>query len=424
MKTYQDAVLRAVLTAPESRSNGRRNESGMRLPAGTREELSAGNVAVRVLRSAADLEEIRPFWESWPGTRESDLDSYLTFLGESRESIRPHVIAVFRDGAPESIFVGRLDDTHLTRVKVGYFRIRPRIRALYFVYGALRGNPGADNCSLILQEIRKCLSEGEADLAYLNFLPEDSELYSLTGKIPGILSRDRLRTTQKHYTATLPRTVEEFRQNLSPRLPRNRQWARMNKQLGKEVKIERFSAASEIERMSAVVEQVAAKSYQRGIGVGFFNNEQERRRLELLASKDGLRGYVIYIDETPAAFWIGDKNNSVFGSDCLGFDPAFGKYSPGMYLMMKVMEGFCAGEDDVTEIDFATGHADYKEALSNRVWRETDVYLFSTSLKGVWLNLLKTSAIGADQTLKWMLERTGLLKQIKKRWRRRLAKKS
>ncbi len=387
------------------------------------EPTSDRGVTVRVLRSVADLEEIRPFWESSPGTRESDLDSYLTFLGENRQTIRPHVIAVFRNGETNSIFVGRLDDSRLNRVKVGYFRIRPRIKALYFVYGALRGNSCTENCSLILQEIRNCLSKGEADLAYLNFLPEDSEMYKLSRKMPGILSRDHVRTTQKHYAATLPQTVEEFRQHLSPRLPRNRQWARMNKQLGKEVKIECFNAPSEIERMTTVVEQVARNSYQRSLGVGFINNEQERRRLALLASKCSLRGYVIYIGGAPAAFWIGDINNSVFGSDCLGFDHTFGKYSPGMYLMMKVIEGFCAGEDGVTEIDFATGHADYKEALSNRVWRETDVYIFSTSRRGVSLNLLKTSAVGADQAMKWLLERAGLLKEIKKHWRRRLAKK-
>lgn len=198
----------------------------------------------------------------------------------------------------------------------------------------------------------------------------------------------------------------------------------MSKQLGGEVRIECFSTPAEIETLATVVEQVARNSYQRGLGVGFVNTEQERRRLGLLASKGGLRGYVIYIGGAPAAFWIGDINEGVFGSDCLGFDPAFGKYSPGMYLMMKVIEGFCTGEEGVTEIDFATGHADYKEALSNRVWRETDVYIFSTSLRGVALNLLKTSAVGADQAMKWILERTGLLKGIKKRWRQRLAKQS
>jgi hypothetical protein len=384
--------------------------------------MSKKAVEVRVLRTLAELEEIRPFWKSWPGNRDSDPEMYITVLGQSRESIRPHVVVVYHGDQPDAILVGRMDVTRLDRVRVGYIGIRPRAKVIYFVYGALRGNPSPDNCDRIIREICRSVSSEEADLAYLNFLREDSELYKLAKGLPGVLSRDRIRTSQRHYTASLPGSVEEFHMSLSPKVWKNQRWNRMNREVQGAIRIECFQAVSAVDHLSQVTEEIARHSYQRGLGVGFANTEEERQRLRLKAEKGWLRGYVLYIGEKPAAFWIGDINEGVFGSDYLGFDPAFGKYSPGMYLVIKVIEGFCSGSGQVTGVDFATGHAEYKETLSNCVWKETDVYIFAPSFKGIALNMLKTSAVGADHALKRVLKRTGLLQKIKKGWRGRLSK--
>ncbi len=378
-------------------------------------------VSVFVLRSIAELEGIRPSWESWPGNRDSDLDFYLTVLRESRESLRPHVIVVCRNGQPDAIFVGRLDRRPLDRVRVGYIQVRPRVKLLYFVYGALRGNSSSENCELIVREVCRSLSQGEADLAYLNFLREDSDIYRLAKRTPGTLTRDRIGTSQRHFSATLPATAEELHKRLSPKVRKNQRWNKMNKDFPGAVRIKCFQKVEEVDSLADVAEDVARHSYQRGLGVGFANTDEERRRLRLKAEKGWLRAYVLYLGHKPAAFWIGDINNGVFGSDYLGFDPAFGKYSPGMYLILRVVEGFCGGSENVTGADFATGHAEYKEALSDRVWGETDVYIFARSLRGIALNFVKTSAVGIDHALKNVLERAGLLQKIKKSWRGRLS---
>lgn len=390
--------------------------------AAANQSATAKTYETTVLRSVSELEEIRLFWEAWPGNRDSDLDFYITVLSQSRDCIRPHIILILKEGKPDAIFVGRLEIARLDRVRVGYIRVRPRVKILYFVYGALRGNCSFENCQIIIAEVCKSLAEGEADLAYLNFLREDTDLCRLALKMPGILYRDRIRGTQKHYIARLPGTVEEFRRRLPSTLPKNRHWNKMNRDLGKSVRIRCFKDLAEIDALANVVEGIARRSYQRGIGVGFVNTAEERRRLTILAEKGGLRAYVIYIDDNPAAFWIGDINDEIFGSDSLGYDPAFGKYSPGMYLILKVMEGAFNGADKISGFDFATGHAGYKETLSTDVWRETDVYIFAPSLRGVAMNALKTMVVGIDQTLKIVLRRTGLLERIKKGWRRQAAK--
>ena len=165
------------------------------------------------------------------------------------------------------------------------------------------------------------------------------------------------------------------------------------------------------------VEQIA-EVYQRGLGVGFMDGPEKREGLRLMAEKGWLRAYVFYLAERPCAFWIGDINGGTFGSDYVGHDAEFGKYSPGMFLINKVIEGFCDGNHEgVTGVDFSPGNAQYKEVLSNHRWRETSVYIFAPSLKGIGLNLVRSLTVGMDQTIKKALLRTNLLQKPKKGWR-------
>jgi hypothetical protein len=382
-------------------------------------------VHVRVLKTPPELEEIRREWESWPGNRDSDIDYYLTILHSIPETVRPHVIVVYRGGRPDAILVGRIDRGRI-HCAVGYLRVNPRAEIMYFVYGAFRGTPSNENCDLMVNEILRGLSRGEGDVAYLNFLRRDSDLCRLAMTRPSPLSRDYARITQPHFAAALPATVEEFYRGLSSGF----RWQAKNKQkkllkdFAGAVRIRCFRDLAELDNMIEDVEQVARKSYQRGLGVGFIDCPDTRERLRLKAERGWLRGYVLYLAERPCAFWIGDINLNTFGSDYLAYDAEFGKYSPGMFLIVKVIEGFCDGNrEGVTEVDFATGHAQYKGVLANREWSEASVYIFAPSLKGISLNLVRSFAGGIDQALKRALAHTGLLKEIKKKWRARATPK-
>ena len=122
--------------------------------------------------------------------------------------------------------------------------------------------------------------------------------------------------------------------------------------------------------------------------------------------------------ERPCAFWM-ETLTGTFGSDYLAYDAELGKYSPGMFVM-KVIEGFCEGNrEGVTAVDFATGHAQYKQVLSNQEWWETSLYIFAPTIKGMSLNLVRSLIVGTDQRIKKMLARTNLLQKVKKAWRAR-----
>jgi hypothetical protein len=375
--------------------------------------------SVKVLRTLPELEEIRREWESWSGNRDSEMDSYLACLRSNPATVRPHIVVVDRGGKPDAILVGRIDLSHIS-CRLGYLRLNLPAQILCFVYGALRGNPSKENCDLIVSSILESLSDREADVAYMNFMREDSELCALAKEKPGALSRDYLRVTERHYAVALPASIDEFYRGLSSKVRKNqkRQAKKLVDHFSGNVTLRCFRRVAEIENLVADVEQVASKSYQRGLGVGFFDSPHTREQLRLKAERGWLQGYVLYLAERPCAFWIGDINGNTFGSDYVGYDAEFASHSPGMYLVMRVIEGFCDGHrDGVTEIDFGTGNAQYKQVLSNQEWCETSVYIFASTLRGIGINLVRSLVVGIDQIVKRGLMRTNLLQKVKKTWR-------
>ncbi len=373
--------------------------------------------SVKVLRTLPELEDIRRAWESWPGNRDSEMDTYLACLQSIPVTVRPHVVVVERDGKPDAILVGRLDLGHVT-CHLGYLRLNLPAKILCFVYGALRGNPSNENCELIVNSVLKSLSDREADVAYMNFLREDSELCRLAKTRPDALTRDYLRVTQQHYAAALPASVDEFYRGLSSKVRKNqkRQAKKLVDHFSGNVAVRCFREVAEVGDLIKDVGSVASKSYQRGLGVGFFDSAHTREQLRLKAEKGWLEGYVLYLAARPCAFVIGDINGNTFGTDYVGYDPEFASHSPGMYLVMRVIEGFCGGHR-VSEVDFGTGHAQYKQVLSNQEWCETSVYIFAPTFKGVGINLVRSVVVGTDQLLKKTLSRTNLLQKVKKAWR-------
>jgi hypothetical protein len=377
--------------------------------------------SVKVLRAVTELDTLRREWESWSGNRDSEMDTYLACLRSIPTTVRPHVVVVEREGKPDAILVGRIDLDRIS-CRLGYLRLNLPAKILCFVYGALRGNPSKENCDLIVNSVLQSLADREADVAYMNFLREDSELCKLAKKKPGVLSRDYLRVTQQHYAAALPTSVDEFYRGLSPKVRKNqkRQAKKLVDHFSGNVTVRCFRKVAEIDDLVAEVGRVASKSYQRGLGVGFFDSAHTREQLRLKAEKGWLQGYVLYLAERPCAFWLGDINGNTFGSDYVGYDAEFASHSPGMYLVMKVIEGFCDGHrEGVTEVDFGTGHAQYKQVLSNHEWRETSVYVFAPTFKGISINLIRSLIVGTDQLIKNALADTNLLQKVKKAWRGR-----
>jgi CelD/BcsL family acetyltransferase involved in cellulose biosynthesis len=381
---------------------------------------------VRVLRTFAEVEEIRPWWASWQGNPDADIDFYLSFFRAGTEVVRPHVIVIYRGGIPDAILVGRIDRKPMD-FRIGYIRFGPKANILFFVAGALRGNPSFENNELFVREICRSLSRREADIAHLKLLRIDSDLFKLAKKIPGFARRDHFCAIQPHFTTTIPRSSEEFYRSLGPKTRQElrRKQQKLEKDISGPIRIRCFREVAEFDEAIAEAEEVAKKSYLRGLGVGFDVSPQTRAALRVKAQKGWLRTYVLYSGDRPLAFWMGDFLEGTFGGNFTGYDPDIARYSPGMYLMIKVIEDLCnSKEAEVTKIDFGPGGAPYKASLGKSEGDEASVHIFSWSLKGIELNLLRSLTTGIHEPLKKALEKAKLLAKIKRAWRNRAGQKA
>lgn len=376
---------------------------------------------IAVARSVADVEAIRELWKGWNWSPNADLDFYLHILDSRPEILRPHVLVLYRNQQPAAMLVGRLTEGSVT-VRLGYANVfKTKARSLTFIQGGVAGDFSGGNAAKIVSEVIRSLRAGEADLADFRFLKTDSPLYRSILESPGWFSRDRFPLVQPHWSMKLPEKPEEISNCISGH--ERRQIRRRAKQLEADytgtVRVERFTNLGDGERMFADIEAVASKTYQRGLGVGFFNTRETRRRCRFEAEKGWFRAHILYIAGQPCAFWMGNLLGGVFHSGDVGYDPAYKKYGIGKQLLVKVLEDLC--REGARAADFGLGDADWKQEFGDMQWQEAAVSIFAPSLRGVGINLCRTPAMMLEQAAKKILKRTEISARIKKLWRSRVA---
>jgi hypothetical protein len=397
-------------------------QDGKAMVSGTANDGTAVPVSLRVLRSVSEIEEVRDAWMQMQWHPNADIDFYLTILRSRAEILRPHVIVLYRDRLPATILVGRVEDQRVD-FKVGYARaFGLRARQMTFIYGGLLGDSSYENCRVMVREIIGSLRVGEADVAVLYNIRCDSPIYRAALELPGFLWRDHAPTPEMHWALRLPNAVEDaFRGMSSKTLGRRRQEAhKLLRDHSGNVRVTCFSTPAQLERVVRDAEEVAKRTYHRGLGVGFIDSTESRRRLLLAAQKGWLRAYVLYVADCPAGFWIGSLYRGILHGDFTAYDPDLSKYSPGAFLLMRIIEESC--RNSVTEIDFGFGDAWYKGVFCNRQWQEASVSIFAPHLRGIALKVFRLPAVVIDQTAKRLLARAKLLEKVKRVWRNRLRK--
>jgi CelD/BcsL family acetyltransferase involved in cellulose biosynthesis len=379
---------------------------------------------VRVLRSLTELEELRPVWTEWKGHPHSDIDFFKMLLESREEILRPHVIVVFRGGRPDAMLVGRLERAPV-KFEIGYLPfLQLQALRLMFQYEALRGNPSEETCAAIIRAILEALKSGEADLATLSYPATDSQLSKKARSLPGFLSRDSAAIPQAHHRLLLSGTMEELFRGYSNshRQAVRSHGRKLEKKLGGRMKFRCFREVADLEEGIATVEQVARKTYHRGLGVGFDDSPRSRQVLQFYARRGQLRMYVLSDGDRPITFWVGVVHDNWFHSEHTGFDPEYRDCSPGTYLFVKMIEEFYA--EGLEGVDFGLGDAVYKERFGNHLFEEAVVEIYAPRAKGLAIKSCRSLETAVASTVKKVFSRTDFILKLKKSWRERLARKS
>jgi len=377
---------------------------------------------LRVAQTIDQVEELRDIWERWSCDRDNDIDFYLKFVISQKTVIHPYVIVLYRQGAPESMLVGRLELRRIS-CKLGYLTLSGiNARLLTFPYKGLLGCSSVANCVELIKHITDALRRGEADVALLEHVDTHCALYKMARILPGRASRDYLVKIAPHHVMRLFEDVNRVYQGLSPGLRSEVRRKKRNilRKFSGSTTVECFQSEAELQTVIPQIEEIARQTYQRGLGVGFQDNDQTRARLSFCSRAGWLRVYVLSIEGTPCAFWIGTVYDSVFFSEYNGFDPHFSEYSVGTVLLIAIVEDLCV--QGVTAIDFGFGSAEYKDRFGNCQLMESSVYIFAPTVRGLALNLLHTSLGLADRAARQILERAHLLQTTKRLMRTRAAR--
>jgi len=381
----------------------------------------SGNLEVRILRSVPELEEVRNIWTAWNHHPNSDIDLYLLLLETRPEILRPHIVVLYRGGAPVAMLIGRIVNQRM-ELKIGYKTLPgPRVRLLSFVTGGMLGDFSPDNCKAAVSEVVNCLRRGEADIAAFHNIRTHEPIHKAVRQTSGFLNRDYLPALETHRAMSLPGSAEQLYAGLSSKSRKNLKWQakKLLQTFPGKLRIDCLSGPAELEQMVHDVEEIAKKTYQRGLGVGFVETIEMRKRLYLDAQNGRLRAFVLYLADQPCAFWLGTIYQSTFHSGWMGYDPTYSKYSVGMFLVTKVTEDLCKQKEAsvIEGIDFGLGDAQYKEVLGNKKWQDATVYIFGSTLRGLGFNLLRTPIIIADKVVRRAVKQTGLLLAAKRNWR-------
>jgi Acetyltransferase (GNAT) domain len=382
----------------------------------------SGGRRIRLIDSLEAVEQVREAWKSAPlGRHDADIDFYVAYAASRAHFMRPHVLLVERDGSLEAMLVARVEDTALPAT-VGYRTLfRARVRSITLVHGGLAG-VSDEIADLIVGELRATLARGDADALSLPALRTDAPLYrAATRDLPAYL-RSPSAGDATHRRLELPATMDEFMQSRSKstRDSVKRYRKKVERELGERLELRVYRDESELQTIFADTEPVAAKTYQRGLGVALADTPEQRALLEVGLRHGWFRTYVLYLDGRPVAFWPGFAYRGTFFIGTPGYEPELSEYRIGTYLQMRMIEDFCA-DPAISAVDYGFGDAEYKRRFGSESWTERDLLIFARRPRPIAINGARSAVMLTATGVRGLLARFGLLDRVKRAWRRRLA---
>ncbi len=147
---------------------------------------------------------------------------------------------------------------------------------------------------------------------------------------------------------------------------------------GGQIRCREFRSAQEMIEFLRLAGGVSRKTYQERIGQGLPHSDEFQRRVSSLASRDAVRGYVLFHGDRPVAYVFCDAQGDNLIYEHLGYDPEFRDWSPGRVLLYLMLEKLFA-EQRFRFLDFGGTEHDYKKFFSTGSVRCARIHYFRRS---------------------------------------------
>jgi CelD/BcsL family acetyltransferase involved in cellulose biosynthesis len=187
-----------------------------------------------------------------------------------------------------------------------------------------------------------------------------------------------------------------------------------------QLRLQIYSSEDELDEAIEHASAISQQTYQHGFGRGFVDTRKSRERLVQAARKGWLQVLVLFIGAEPAAFRIAHRYGRIYFGVQSGYSPKWKDYNVGTVLFLKTMEHICP-DREIDYFDFGFGEGDHKHWGANQPWYEASVHVFAPRLRPVFVNLLQSGIAGLFLGSRYCLDKLGLGKWLKRRWRDRLA---
>lgn len=395
------------------REGSRNNDSG---------RYADGGYDIYVAKNAEDVERLRETWERLQYHPETDIDNFLTEYKSGKHNGRPHVMLLSKDGTGKTLIVGKIEDMAL-QFWFGYKKLEIKTRALIVSQGGVLGEISYSSSKATIRALMNVLIEGEATIIYLSSLQMDSYIYKLSKSLPSFFTRDyfpergigwRLSLTgsYKDYLSTLSRNTRDNIRKFSNRVGRK---------YGERLSLRYYRKPEELDLIMKDTESIARKTWQRAVGVGFFDNNTTRQRYELALGRRQLYVYILYIDDKPVVFRHGLRYGNTYYGEITGMDPAYRDDRLGTILLLKMIEKLCE-KQGIKVLDFGTGgdeggNAEHKRIFCNELCEKANVCIYAPTIRGVMVNATRSFLSATKIVAKRILDYLKLKERVKRHWR-------
>ena len=386
-------------------------------------DLVAEEFSVHVATTTQAIEALRPVWTKWTHFLDTDIDYYLQNLRTDPTILYPYVITVCEGGIAQAMLVGLLRKKRVS-VIVGWVSIPgPTASVLEITKGGRVGRQSSVIDKLIALQLLTAIKSDHLDLLCFQDLPLHSTLLDQLQQL--------LRGGFKHhmvhnsYDSLLfltacggkpapilsGKNMREVR-----RKKRNLQRAFPNK-----TRFKCFSDPAELDIGIRDAITTAAKTWQSYVGCGLVNTSQVRTSFKFFSKQGWLRIYVLYVDDLPCAFLIGQLYKNTFYCQYAGYHIGFARFSVGSLLTAWALE--CLAETGAQKVDLGHGNQEFNRRLGCKTCEDVCLHVYAPTLRGLWLNTFFATTQIARAVGQKISSGLGL-KRIGKLWRDFLVMKS
>jgi hypothetical protein len=269
----------------------------------------------------------------------------------------------------------------------------------------------------LLEAISTHLTSTKADFLLAEDVEADDPLLEFVNQGTHELQLFKPVPFQTRHKIELPETHDEYWKKFNSKTRGN---IKRKSRLLSDCRVERISRPYQVPDFLVAAQQISKQTWQNDLlGLRIQNDDFEMQLFTFLATQDALRAYLVWNEDTPISFCIGNQFNGVFNYEEVGYNRAYAKKSPGQYLVIRMLEDMYEHERPAI-FDFGGGHADYKRMFGTRVSESGNVWLLRPGLRSKMIMGYFNGRRAMTQSVRRTLDKLGLLDRLRKITRRGL----